>query len=132
MASKQVSEYYRMESKGITSMANIASKPPGDRDEVEKQFFIMFLKLRVPFFADFDKKTLRPVMERMLCNFYKKHQIVCKKGEDAEHMMIVIDGELSAYEGVDHEDVTKDLLPTNLISILGTWGEDAMTEDENW
>jgi len=25
-----------MESKGITSMSNIASKPPGDRDEVEK------------------------------------------------------------------------------------------------
>ena len=71
--SKQVAEFYRMESKGITSMSNISSKPPGDRDETEKQFFVMFLKLRVPFFADFDKKTLRPVMERMLCSFYKKH-----------------------------------------------------------
>jgi hypothetical protein len=121
-----------MESKGITSMANIASKPPGDRDDVEKQFFVMFLKLRIPFFADFDKKTLRPVMERMLCNFYRKHQIVCKRADEAEHMMIVIDGELSAYEGVDFEDVTKELVPTSLITVLGTWGEDAMTEDETW
>jgi CRP-like cAMP-binding protein len=73
----------------------------------------MFLKLRVPFFADFDKKTLRPVMERMLCNFYKKHTTVCKMGDEAEYMMIVIDGELAAYKGVDHEELSnKDLVPS--------------------
>lgn len=92
----------------------------------------MFLKLRVPFFADFDKKTLRPVMERMLCNFYKKHQIVARLGDNAECLMIVLDGELGAYEGIGHEDITKDLIPTTTIATLGTWGETGMTEDETW
>ena len=92
----------------------------------------MFLKLRVPFFADFDKKTLRPVMERMLCNFYKKNQIVCQFNESAECMMIVIDGELGAFENLLPEEIQKDSLPTKQIDQLGTWGESAMTEDESW
>ena len=48
-------------------------------------------------------------------------------------MMIVIDGELAAYKGVDADNLgNKDLVPDKIISILGTWGEEAMTEDENW
>ena len=46
--------------------------------------------------------------------------------------MIVLDGELGAYEGIGHEDVTKDLIPTTTIATLGTWGETGMTEDETW
>jgi len=33
----------------------------------------MFLKLKIPFFADFDKKTLKLVMERMVAQFYSVH-----------------------------------------------------------
>lgn len=68
----QVSEFLRLESKGITSIASVASKPPSDRDDTEKQFFVMFLKLRIPFFADFDKKALKVIMERMLCQDYRR------------------------------------------------------------
>jgi len=44
----------------------------------------MFLKLKVPFFADFDKKTLRLVMERMLFIYLKKGQFVSRFKHDAE------------------------------------------------
>lgn len=33
---KQISEFKRQESKGITSIANIATKAPNDRDDTEK------------------------------------------------------------------------------------------------
>lgn len=46
-------------------------------------------------------------MERMLCSFYKKHQIIVKFGEPAECMMIVLDGELGAFEGIHCDNITK-------------------------
>lgn len=65
--SKQVQDFLRLEREGISTIAAVAYKPFIDRDEGEKQFFIMWLKMRMPFFADFDKKTLRVIMERFKC-----------------------------------------------------------------
>ena len=48
----------RNESKGIMNISKIVQIVHKDRKEQEKQFFIMFLKLRVDFFKSFEKKTL--------------------------------------------------------------------------
>ena len=97
--SAQVQEFLRLESKGITSIASVASKPPAERDESEKQYFIMWLKLRMPFFADFDKRTLRVVVERFLCQDYKRNQVVTKFEKEADQMYVVIQGAVGEYDG---------------------------------
>jgi len=78
-------------------MANIAMKPPSDRDAAEKQFFVMYLKLRVPFFSDFDKKTLRMVMERMLCSLFDKQRIIEEFGKPLEQMHIILNGAIGQF-----------------------------------
>ena len=109
----------------------MASKPPSDRDDAEKQFFVMFLKLRVPFFADFDKKALKVVMERMLCQDYKRGSIISKYKEEAENMYIVISGEVQQYDGRHHYEL-EGLEPDRRCQELESWGEEAMTSDLQW
>ena len=94
----QVTDFKRMEARGITSIANIASKPPSDRGDTDKQFFVMFLKLKVPFFADFDKKTLKLVMERMVAQYYNSHTFIHKFNNEAEAVYIVISGQVGVYD----------------------------------
>jgi len=79
---QQVAEYLRNEAVGILNISSIAMKPPVDRDDSEKQFFVMFLKLRVAFFKDFDKKTLRLLMERMLCRSFLRREVVAALGAE--------------------------------------------------
>ena len=67
----------------------------------------MFLKLKVPFFADFDKKTLKLVMERMLCSYLKRGQVVSKYKDEADQLYIVITGKLGSYTNVRHHDAEK-------------------------
>ena len=58
----------------------------------------MFLKIRVPFFSNFDKKTLRTMMERMGCTYYKRGQVVQKFKDDAEEMKVVLSGKLAEFK----------------------------------
>ena len=128
----QTEDFLRMESKGIVSIANIISKPPSDRDNIEKQFFVMFLKLKVPFFKDFDKKTLKFIMERTSSQFFKKGKVVHEYGLAADHMLVVIDGQLSCYYETIIENVSPDQEPDMVVSSNETWGEDCMTEEIKW
>ena len=128
----QTEDFYRMEQKGIVSIANIISKPPSDRDNIEKQFFVMFLKLRVPFFRDFDKKTLRFIMERTSSQFFRKGKTVHEYGEDGDHMIVVIDGQLACYYQRHISDITPDQEPDQTVDPNEAWGEDCMTEEIKW
>ena len=69
----QVADYLRLERKGVCSISAIASKAPSQRDSVEKQYFTMFLKMRVPFFLNFDKKTIKLIMERINCQWVNRN-----------------------------------------------------------
>jgi CRP-like cAMP-binding protein len=120
-----------MEEKGITSIANVVAKPPSDRDSLEKQFFVMYLKLRVPFFIDFDKKTLKFIMERISCQFFKKGKIVQEFGQEGDQMLVVIDGELSCYFKKSSENIG-DNEPEVVIGPNDTWGENTMTNEINF
>lgn len=100
----------------------------------------MFLKLRVRFFEDFDKKTLRLVMERMLCQVFRRNTIVARNGEQAENISIVINGRLTGYEDVPAEDVErckndrKKLgdVDENIYEAMDSFGDDAMADDCEW
>ena len=128
---QQIAEFNRYQNQGITSIANVASTPPTERDDAERQFFVMFLKLKVPFFADFDKKTLKLVMDRMLCSYLKKNQVITKFRDVADQIYIVINGRLGEYDGVSHHDC-KGLEPNEYYEPYQTWGDEAMTEDFKW
>ena len=91
----------------------------------------MFLKLKVPFFADFDKKTLKLVMERMLCSYLKGKQVVSKFKDEADQLYIVITGKLGNYIGVRHHDA-EEATPDSMYEPFETWGDDAMTEEVKW
>ena len=91
----------------------------------------MFLKLKVPFFADFDKKTLKLVMERMLCSYLKRGQVVSKYKDEADQLYIVITGKLGSYFNVRHHDA-EGSTPDKVYEPYSTWGDDAMTEEVKW
>ena len=88
----KVADYLRLERKNVCSISAIASKAPSQRDAVERQYFIMFLKMRVPFFQTFDKKTIRLIMERINCNWVNRNQIVCRFKDSGEQMYVLITG----------------------------------------
>lgn len=101
----------------------------------------MFLKLRVKFFEDFDKKTLRLVMERMLCQIFRRNTIIARNGEPAENIYIVINGKLTGYEDTAAEEVEKckndrkklgDDIDENQYEAMDSFGDDAMAEDCEW
>ena len=69
----QVADFLRLERKGVCSISAISSKGPSERDHVERQFFVMFLKMRVSFFKDFDKKTIRGLMDRINTVSYNRN-----------------------------------------------------------
>jgi hypothetical protein len=91
----------------------------------------MFLKLKVPFFVDFDKKTLRLVMERMLFIYLKKGQFVSRFKHEAEQVYICISGKLGEYKEVPHNRIDGQA-PDSIYEPYMTWGEDAMTEELKW
>lgn len=92
-----MAEFLRTERVGILNMEKIAMKPPVDRDENEKQFFVMHLKLRVPFFSDFDKKTLKLATDRMLCNYLQRNSIVKDFDTPEDTLYVVLEGRIGRY-----------------------------------
>ena len=44
----------------------------------------MWLKLRMQFFADFNKKSLRTIVERFVCLDFKTETFITKKEKDAD------------------------------------------------
>lgn len=91
----------------------------------------MYLKLRVPFFADFDKKTLKFIMERTGSSFFKKGKIVQEYGHEADHMLMVIDGELSCFFHKSVDQIAE-CTPDLVIGPGETWGDDALTDEITW
>ena len=80
----KVADFLRLERQNVCSISAIASKAPSQRDAIERQYFIMFLKMRVPFFMSFDKKTIRLIMERINCNWVNRNQVVCRYKDPGE------------------------------------------------
>ena len=87
-----MAEFKRSETKGTNSIVNVAAKAPSDRTKADKKFFVMFLKLKIPFFADFDKKTLKLVIERMVAQYYPTHATIHTLNEEAECINMVLTG----------------------------------------
>ena len=103
----------------------IALKLPTSRDEAEKQFLIMFLKLKVPFFKEFDKKTLRMVMDRCVTTNYKRSQVVSEFEADMNKMHMLLSGKLGKYTGYRSNDHRKVL--DTVVEEKAIIGEQGMT-----
>ena len=105
-------------------------KLPNDRDDSEKQFFVMFLKLRVPFFADFDKKTLKLIMDRFITSNYKRSQVLAEYSSHMTKLFIVLNGKIGQYDGYKSRDDRKRL---NMVYEENqAFGEEGMTTNLYW
>lgn len=78
-------------------MASIAAKPPNERDESEKKFFVLFLKLRVPFFSSFNRRTLRIIIERISVQFLRRDQYLTQFERQADFLYVMIQGQLAEF-----------------------------------
>lgn len=83
----------------------------------------MFLKMRVPFFQTFDKKTIRLIMERINCNWVNRNQVVCRFKDSGEQMYVLITGQVGEYIGIKHNAVD-DAEPDEIYEPVSTFGED--------
>lgn len=92
----------------------------------------MFLKLRVPFFADFDKKTLRLVSERFAFRIYQIKETINTYGEDANLLYVVVRGEVGHYYGIKKDQITNGTNPEGLSTEIMSWGHEGMAQDRKW
>ena len=93
---------------------------------------MMFLKLRVPFFADFDKKTLKLVAERFVFRIYQPKEVINTYNEDATVLYVVIRGEVGHYYGLKPSQISADANPEGLSMDIMSWGHEGMAQDKKW
>lgn len=92
----------------------------------------MFLKLRVPFFASFDKRALRLVIDRVSISFLRRDQVLTQYGRTAEHLYTVISGQLAEYEATHAVAVKESTEPDATIEPYSTFGEECMATAIKW
>ena len=92
----------------------------------------MFLKMRVPFFSDFDKKTLKLVSERFAYRMYSTNESINKFNEEAETLFVVVSGRVGHFNSKNKEELTNQDKPDSLSTEIMNWGHEGMTQDKKW
>jgi hypothetical protein len=126
----QIAEFLRNEKIGILNISKIAMKTTNHRDPTEKQFFVMFLKLRVPFFKEFDKRTLRFVMDRSVTTTCLRSQVVAEYKSNMNKMHVVLEGRLGRYDGHRSRSDQKEI--SHIFEEGAVLGEEGMTDPVTW
>ena len=78
----------------------------------------MFIKLRFPFFANFDKKTLRLISERLSYQLIQKDQFVTFVGENANEIFLSVSGCFAQYFGQKAIKINENTMPNNKLPPL--------------
>ena len=93
---------------------------------------LMWLKLRMPFFADFDKKSLKVIADKITCLEFKKDKVITRFGKSAEQMFMVIFGKIGAYNDTHPEKICEDQKPDRVFKEMDIIGEEAVMGEMNW
>ena len=88
----------------------------------------MFLKLRIPFFKDFDKKTLRMLMDRIYCSHYKRHDCVVEFKKPQDQLCVLLSGRLARYDKKKFYVIDKESKVDGYVDTLQDIGKEGMTE----
>lgn len=112
---QQVKDFLKNESLGVLNISEIAMKPLSERTEIERQFYIMFLKLRISYFKNFSKKTLKLLVERMVSKMYRRGDYLSKFKEKQEEMIIIISGKVGEFPYMHPRDIMSHVLPETIL-----------------
>ena len=99
----------------MLNISEIAMKPVSERTQIERQFYIMFLKLRITYFKHFSKKTLRLLVERMVSKMYRRGDILSKFKDKQDEMIIIISGKVGEYPYMHPRDIMAHVPPENIL-----------------
>ena len=92
----------------------------------------MWLKLRMPFFADFNKKSLKVIADRFVCLDFRPDKIVTKFDKPADQMYIVLSGTVASYNKTVYDNIQVDQKPSKIYKAMDRIGEECMMGEMNW
>lgn len=90
----------------------------------DKFYYRMHLQIKIPFFERYDRLTMINICKKLKQKVYDRGEVICKKGDYGDEMIIVLIGELAVKEQGNAHNIK---LTENM-----AYGERALRIREPW